>query len=312
MYVPETKRLGMMRDIDDQLAAAREGRRVCREEVERLVGRTSHVAQVAAEGNAFLKPLYRLEKATHRVTKSCFKKGELVERRKMRVRPRWIQVGSSSVAAKEYRVALEWWRATLEAGVAVPLAPRLVFPQVGEEGCLFVFTDAARESGTGFGGFTVVEEGPSREAKFLFVEQRWGGDTLRRLQKDEWSMPAGEMFGAAMIVAAAVRRLKGVTHVVCFSDSVSTAKAVTSGSSAAPQLNVIVRQLHSWARKTQMIGVHQPGVRNGVSDKLSRGRLLEVLASLRASKVQPERLPLVEGWATLMRESQYQPTRNAD
>lgn len=139
------------------------------------------------------------------------------------------------------------------------------------------------------------------------------GYALRRLQKNEWSMPPGEMFGVAMIVTAAVRRLEGVTHVVCFSDSVSTARAVTSGSSAAPQLNVIVLQLHiSWARKTQMIGVHQPGVRNGVSDRLSIGKLLEVLASLRASRVQPERLPLVEGWATLMRESQYQPTRNAD
>ncbi|KAL3905758.1 MAG: hypothetical protein SGPRY_010803, partial [Prymnesium sp.] len=42
---------------EPQLRAAEEGRRVSREEVERLVGRTSHVAQVAAEGNAYLKPI---------------------------------------------------------------------------------------------------------------------------------------------------------------------------------------------------------------------------------------------------------------
>lgn len=61
-----------------------------------------------------------------------------------------------------------------------------------------------------------------------------------------------------------------------------------------------------------MIGVHQPGVRNGVSDGLGRGRLDEVLVSLRACGVVAERLPLVEGWEALMEESQCQPTRSAD
>lgn len=79
-----------------------------------------------------------------------------------------------------------------------------------------------------------------------------------------------------------------------------------------PQLNAIVRQLQSWAAQTQIIGVHQPGVRNGVGDGLSRGRLEEVLASLRACGIQAERLPLVEGWEALMEESQSQPTRNAE
>lgn len=109
------------------------------------------------------------------------------------MRPRWIQVGAESAAAAEFRRALSWWRAALENRVAVPLAPRLVFPQVGEPGCLFVFTDAAREKGTCFGGFTTIEEGARREKTFLFVEQRWSTGTLERLQRDEWSMPAGEM-----------------------------------------------------------------------------------------------------------------------
>lgn len=77
----------------------------------------------------------------------------------MRAKPRWIQIGASSAAAREYRVALAWWQAALGVGIEVPLAPRLMFPQVGAEGCLFVFTDAARENGTGFGGFTAVKEG---------------------------------------------------------------------------------------------------------------------------------------------------------
>lgn len=65
----------------------------------------------------------------------------------------------------------------------------------------------------------MVAEGASKEVKFLFVEKGWSAQTLGRLQRAEWSMPAGEMFGEAMIVAAVVRRLSKVTHVVCFSDS---------------------------------------------------------------------------------------------
>lgn len=71
----------------------------------------------------------------------------------------------------------------------------------------------------------MVEEGEDRAAKFLSVETKWDGQTLGRLQRDEWSMPAGEMFGAAMIVAAVAQRLPRVTHVLCFSDSVLTAYA---------------------------------------------------------------------------------------
>ena len=234
-----------------------------------------------------------------------------MQKRVVRVRPRWIRVGAPSAAAREYCNALRWWHATLEAGVAVPLAPRLVFPQIGEPGCLFVFTDAAREGGTGFGGFTVVEERGDKVAKFLFVQNSWDSRTLGRLQRDEWSMPAGEMFGAAMIIAAVARRLPRLTHVVCFSDSVSAAYAVTTGNSSAPQLNVIIRQLQSWVVGVQLIGVHQPGVRNGVSDGLSRGRLGEVLSSLHSVGLRPERLPLVEGWEALMEASQCQPTRSA-
>lgn len=95
-----------------------------------------------------------------------------------------------------------------------------------------------------------------------------------------------------MIVAAVAQRLPRLTHVVCFSDSVSTACAITTGNSAA-QLNVIIRQLQSWVPGTQLLGVHQPGIRNGVSDSLSRGKLGEVLSSLRMVGLHSERLPLV-------------------
>ncbi|KAL3912566.1 MAG: hypothetical protein SGPRY_008298 [Prymnesium sp.] len=234
MYVPETKRLGMLADIERQKEAAAKQEKVDREDAERLVGRMSHLVQVAAEGNTFLKPLYRLGRASYRVTRCVFRGGFLVAVTTVRVRPRMVHVGAATVAAREYRRALGWWHAALSAGIAVPLAPRRIFPQVGQPGCAYMLTDAAREDGTGFGGFTIVEEGSPPRPKCLFVEHQWGRETLNRLQADRWSMPAGEMFGAAMIMAAVARRLVGVTHIICFSDSVATATAVTTGSSGAP------------------------------------------------------------------------------
>ncbi|KAL3899694.1 MAG: hypothetical protein SGPRY_012601 [Prymnesium sp.] len=58
LFVQEAKRQGLLIDISDQLEAAKNGREVPRADIEQLVGRLSHTAQVAREGNAFLQPLY--------------------------------------------------------------------------------------------------------------------------------------------------------------------------------------------------------------------------------------------------------------
>lgn len=57
VYVPELKRLGLLEDMRRLLGAAEAGGSVDRKDVEKLVGRLSHVAQVVAEGNAYLQPL---------------------------------------------------------------------------------------------------------------------------------------------------------------------------------------------------------------------------------------------------------------
>lgn len=79
--------------------------------------------------------------------------------------PRKLRVGGkSATSACEFQGALDWWQFALEQGVSAPLAPKLVFPRIGSPRCNFVFTDAARESATGFGGFTFVEfEGQAAE-----------------------------------------------------------------------------------------------------------------------------------------------------
>ncbi|KAL3927748.1 MAG: hypothetical protein SGPRY_002682 [Prymnesium sp.] len=71
LFVQEAKRQGLLLDIDEQLSAAAQGRKVARAGVEQLVGRLSHTAQVAQEGNAFLQPLYRVQCASYFVYMRC-------------------------------------------------------------------------------------------------------------------------------------------------------------------------------------------------------------------------------------------------
>lgn len=125
-------------------------------------------------------------------------------------------------------------------------------------------------------------------------------------------MPAGEMYGATMIISACLQKLEGVTHVVCFTDSKATARALTTGGSGAPQINSLFQFLQSSFPRVQMLGVHQPGKRNGASDSLSRGRGGAVLAEARAAGLLVERLELPASAASLLTDSQSQCLREAE
>jgi hypothetical protein len=253
LFVPEAKRRGMIVDIQEQRAAP--GGLVPRESVEALTGRCSHLAQVACEGNAYLQPFYRVQNAQWVIGG-------------MRRKPRSLRVTGTSSTLQQYAAALDWWEAVLERGVSVPLAPRVCFPRLGDEGCAYLFTDAAREGGTGYGGHSTVVVGD--RPFFIFREQRWSAHALKALQDDAFSMPAGECFGAVTFADALLRALGGVTHLVVYTDSDATAKAFTAASSGAPQLNAPVQWLLERHPGVQFLGVHQPGTRNEAADALSR------------------------------------------
>jgi len=142
--VPEAKRQGMIQDIISQqpvpegtLAASSS---VPRDDMERLVGRCGHIAQVAPEANAFMAPMHRMLHAKIVI----YTRGH----RRLRVQPSRYDVANAAPAAREYQLALRWWRHALESHISVPLAPQLTFPALSESGVGFMFTDAAREDGT--------------------------------------------------------------------------------------------------------------------------------------------------------------------
>ena len=305
LRVPEEKRLGLGAEIEAQLRQIDRGEAVGRRGVERLVGRLSHVAQVVCEGKAYLHPLYRLERASFRSRR----RGPGA--RRAIVKSRSFRIHGATPTARGYRLSLLWWKAALAEDTSVALAPRLLFPEVGDPGCAFGFTDAAREDGTGYGGFTIWQQ-EGEVASLGYVSEKWDAESLRRLQEDEWSMPAGEMFGATMMISACLRRLEGVTHVVCFTDSKATARALTTGGSGAPQLNLLAQFLQSSFPGVQMLGVYQPGKRNGASDSLSRGKGGAVLEAARAAGLAVERLELPASAASLLSGSQGQCLREAE
>ena len=172
---------------------------------------------------------------------------------------------------------------------------------ISGDGCAFIFTDAAREAGTGYGGFTIVQEAGCQSPLFLYMAERWDDVALRQLQQNVLSMPAGECFGAVVMADAVARRLAGLTHLWCFTDSVASKAALTSECSSAPQLDSLVTWLGQSQPAVQYLAVHVPGVCNVTADKLSRGRELEVLAEVEAAGLRSERLLPVASSKALLR-----------
>ena len=270
LFMQEAKRRGLETEIGDQLRASFT---VARTLVEKLTGRLSHASMVVAEGNAYLQPLYRFMNARWTITAAR----ESPEQKRRLVKPPFLTIRGGSHTQREYVRALQWWLSVVRSDVSVPLAPRLVFPAVGEDGCAYMFTDAAREAGTGFGAHSIIRW-VDHEARwidalppvFFTMSVVWEVPIQRALQADVISMPAGECYGAVVFADALLRRLGDVTHLVVYTDSDATARGLTTGSSGAPQLNLLLSWLMEQHPAVQFLGVHQPGVRNIAADRSSR------------------------------------------
>ena len=103
----------------------------------------------------------------------------------------------------------------------------------------------------------------------------------------------GECYGAVLFIHALATAFPDMTHVVAFTDSKATARALTCSGSGSPQLNYMVQLLHMWHPELQVLGVWQPGKRNERADGLSRGAADEVVESARRAglAIVPMRMP---------------------
>jgi hypothetical protein len=299
LTVPEPKRLGMLQEIAEQQQPPSRDGSVPREEVEGLTGRCLHIAMAVPEANPYLQPMYAMKEARRTVATATGS-------RQIRVLPSRIAVQGKKPAQTAYQSSISWWAQALEDGISSPLAPRLIFPELGEEGAAFMFTDAAREDGTGIGAFTLVRTSRG-ELLFPYSDPRWPEQIKLALQSNKLSMPAGEGLGAVIFADALIEAMVGITHLVIFTDSSCVSEAIQSSSSGSPQLNFVVNWLFQRHPDVQFMGIHQPGVRNHASDSLSRSASAAVLADARAAGAHPCCLPLQQHAIDLMFEAESKP-----
>lgn len=301
LTVPEAKRQGMLIEIDEQRQPVREDNSVTSEEVDGLTGRCLHIAMAAPEANAYLQPMYAMKEVKKVI-------GVRKDNSKVRVRPARITVQGDRPAQQAYQAALDWWHQGLTDGISTPLAPRLEFPELGEEGAAFMFTDAAREDGTGMGAFSFIET-EDGQIIFPYINPRWPTDIIKMLQANILSMPAGEGLGAVIYADALIEALPGITHLTIFTDSSAVQTAIESSSSGSPQLNFIINWLFDRHPDVQFMGIHQPGVRNTAADGLSRAESATVLREAEASGAQLFPLQTKQHAFDLMNEAATKPQR---
>ena len=120
-------------------------------------------------------------------------------------------------------------------------------------------------------------------------------------------MPAGECYGAVIFVHALASVLTDMTHVVVFTDSKATARALTCASSPAPQLNYLVGWLSAMHPGLQILGVWQPGKRNERADQLSRGAGASVMQEAQQAGMAAHELPMPEVAGSLLKEAMSRP-----
>ena len=181
--------------------------------------------------------------------------------------------------------------------------PSISFPQTTEKGCCTLYSDAARELGTGRGGFAPIQFKGEQKPTFLYTSQTWPEDIRKALVENIISMPAGELFGLVVIALAVIKRLDNVTHVVLFTDSDAAAIAINRNSSSSKQMDFLLQKLQDNLVTVQLLAVHIPGIRNGVSDDLSREGTEKAKAEATKAGFELEELPVPEHQIDWMRDA---------
>ena len=187
-------------------------------------------------------------------------------------------------------MCLRWWKAAFETGFSVPLAHKRSFPLPGTPGCAFIFTDAAREAGSGYGGFSIIsvlDESNNVHQLMPFLSEVWDPRVCERLQRDEVSMAAGEAFGAIAMMDAMCDSLSGLSHLVIFSDSTATVQLINSNNSSSPQMDYIFRWFVERRPTLFIMAIHIQGIHNCTSDAFSRQGGERFLAEASAAGCTP-------------------------
>ena len=266
-YPPEKVRviLELIERLLDSLSAERTF-------VEQVVGILGHLCTVVPEGKIFLDAGYALACARRRAGSGYAYK------------PQRLRIGGQGRTAVRFRDALRWFQAVLHAGIRVPLAPRAVFPAVGEDGCAFIFKDASREWGVG--GWTLM---PGSPPVLYLLAEAYPAHLAEAARSVEGSLSTAALeLAAAVITARALRRRVAFLSLVIFTDSEAARGAINSGGSGTPAIVPLLAALFD--DETQHLAVRVSTDENAWADGASRGRAARVSAEARALGWQVVRL----------------------
>ena len=255
-YPPE-KAIPLRKLISRMLNA----KRVPRASVEELVGRLGHLTTVVVEGRIYLNPCYAMVYARRA-------SGEL---------PLNIFVGGDSKTASSFRESLRWFDAVLAEGVAAPLAPKLRFPEPGEEGCAFMFTDASREWGVG--AWTIV---PAATPTLLLMAAPYPEDLRSAAkQKEAPGLSTGALEAAALQIGSdTFRRRLSFSAILAFTDSEAVRGAVNAGTSPSEPMRIVLAAF--FKARLQALAVRVGTEENRWADLASRGSSSVVQAEAEA------------------------------
>ena len=180
--------------------------------------------------------------------------------------PFWRMAGDANSPGHHHRRvtlplrrAAHWWMEAL-LGTRFHVTDMLL--GISPESPLTVTSAVTSDaSDWGFGGVS--------ETHKLFVVGRW-----TQQEVEAWRINIRECAGILMVVAALAARFTG-TVVVFESDNECAVWAVNKGYSRHPMLRIIVAALYAVQELFRFLVVckHIPGVKNVISDKLSRGQL---------------------------------------
>jgi hypothetical protein len=247
-------------------------------EVESVAGRLIHLATVAVEGRAYLEPWYAMLRATRR---------SIVHNVRVRTKLGAIQLYGSGPTQKNLQRSIKWWKEAMRSDISLPLAPRLVFPDPQETGCAVTFQDAARGTGTGYGGFAPLVSTDGSKKCMIYVTGQWPADIQQMLMTNVLSMAAGELFAFICVAWAVYQRTGTVTHLVGFTDNDPTAAAINHACSGRAQMQGLLLWYYELCPQLQTLAIWLPGKKNTRSDALSRGKQ-------KAEEVVTE--AMAEGW----------------
>ncbi len=260
--VTESRCDRLVREIEDFLGSA-DGD-VGRRDVAALIGRLQWVAQVADGGQLHLRRAYRARDA-------------FVEepRAESTTRERWgrgVRVQRTAGLAAD----LEWWRGALPRlrGQRLYLS-NLSVPNGFWRGAIGQ-SDAELDAAGGVA---------TEQVEVITTDASgYGGGAWWRLQRAAWAFERGlrapakssnyrELLTAVLALERWGSEL-APARVLVRTDNTVTAKVINSGDTASPLLEPLARQLYAVRQEhgLEVAARHIPGIRNGLSDGLSRWR----------------------------------------